>query len=343
MSKQSYITGWDIGGAHVKAARIDPTGHVIDVTQVACPLWLGLDQLEVAINTVLNQWQNHADNAAITMTGELVDLFSNRQQGVEQIIECIQKQLTTDNIKVYGVSGWLTPLTAKNAWDQVASMNWHASAKLVSREITDALFIDIGSTTCDIIPIKNHAVCTQGFTDFERQTSRELLYTGTIRTPLIALSQQAPFRNNSVGLAAELFATTGDCWVLTDQLDASQIQDRSADGQPWDKSGCCQRLARLLGTDAHIAAVDEWQQLAQWFTEQQQQHIKAACSLVIQQAALNDDNTVIIGAGIGRFMLKSVAKTLHLDYLDLHTLLDSENTAISDHAPAVAVALLAAQ
>jgi hypothetical protein len=42
-------------------------------------------------------------------------------------------------------------------------------------------------------------------------------------------------------------------------------------------------------------------------------------------------------------MLKSVAKTLHLDYLDLHTLLDSENTANSDHAPAVAVALLAAQ
>lgn len=343
MSKQSFVTGWDIGGAHVKAARVAANGDVIDVTQVACPLWLGLDQLELAINTILQQWQNHTDSAAITMTGELVDLFANRQQGVEQIIECVQKQLSTDDIKIYGVLDWLTPLTAKHDWQQVASMNWHASAKLVSRYVSDALFIDIGSTTCDIIPIKDKTVSTQGFTDFDRQISRELLYTGTIRTPLIALSQQAPFRDKSVGLAAELFATTGDCWVLTGQLEPSQIQDRSADGQPWDKTSCSQRLARLLGTDAHIATEKEWQQLAQWFTEQQQQHILSACRLVIQQAALNNDNTVIVGAGIGRFMLKSVAESLQLNYLDLHTLLASENTSISDHAPATAVALLAAQ
>jgi probable H4MPT-linked C1 transfer pathway protein len=343
MTKRSYVTGWDIGGAHVKAARVDPHGQVIDVIQVACPLWLGLNQLEEAINTILNKWQNHTDSAAITMTGELVDLFSNRQQGVEQIIKCVQQQLTTDDIKIYGVPDWLTPLTAKTNWQQVASMNWHASAKLVSSKVTDALFIDIGSTTCDIIPVKNRVVCAQGLTDFDRQISRELLYTGTIRTPLIALSQHAPFRGNSVGLAAELFATTGDCWVLTNQLEPSQIQDRSADGQPWDKTNCCQRLARLLGTDAYIAAEKEWQQLAQWFTEQQQQHIISACRLVIQQATLNNDNTVVVGAGIGRFMLKFVAESLQLNYLDLHTLLASENTSISDHAPATAVALLAAQ
>lgn len=341
MSDANYITGWDIGGAHVKAARTDTSGNLVNIIQVACPLWLGLSHLKQAITSIHAQLNNDGDAAAITMTGELVDLFANRQQGVEQIIDCIQQQLLTDQIQVYASTGWLNPAAAKIAWQDVASMNWHASAQLAAANIDNGLFIDIGSTTCDIIPIKNKQVVTSGYSDFERQITRELLYTGTIRTPLISLAQQAPFQSQSVGLAAELFATTGDCWVLTDQLDPEQIQDNSADGQSWSKQNCAQRLARLLGTDAGMAAQAEWQQLAHWFTEQQLLHIKKACLSVLQNSDVPNKNLVIIGAGIGRFMLKPLASQLSFDYVDLHTLIQSENAIMSDHAPAAAVALLA--
>ena len=54
MKKPSDATliGWDIGGAHVKAARIDG-GRVSGVVQVACPLWQGLDKLDAAVAEAL--------------------------------------------------------------------------------------------------------------------------------------------------------------------------------------------------------------------------------------------------------------------------------------------------
>ena len=34
-----HFFGWDIGGAHLKVARLDQRGEVIAVRLVACPLW----------------------------------------------------------------------------------------------------------------------------------------------------------------------------------------------------------------------------------------------------------------------------------------------------------------
>jgi len=341
MANSQFITGWDIGGAHLKAARVAPQGKLLDVIQVECPLWLGLEHLENAIKTIQQQLSNEDDLAAITMTGELVDLFAHRQQGVEQIIDCVSKQLGLDSTKVYSTNGWLTASEATSRWQQVASMNWHASAQLAANKIDNGLLIDIGSTTCDIIRLHQHQPLTKGQTDFDRQASRELLYTGTIRTPLISLAQQAPFQGKSIGLAAELFATTGDAWVITGQLDPSTIQDRSADGQAWLKPHCQQRLARLLGTDADTGTEQDWFNLAKWFNQLQLEHIEQACQTVLSHHDCNNEHLTIIGAGVGRFMLKKLAQQLRYNYLDFHQLITSELSAASDHTPATAVALLA--
>ena len=41
--------GYDVGGAHLKVARIED-GRVTAVAQIACPLWLGLDRLDAALD-----------------------------------------------------------------------------------------------------------------------------------------------------------------------------------------------------------------------------------------------------------------------------------------------------
>jgi uncharacterized hydantoinase/oxoprolinase family protein len=58
---------------------------------------------------------------------------------------------------------------------------------------------------------------------------------------------------------------------------------------------------------------------------------------------LSNPPTQIIGAGIGRFMVKEVARRLNVEYQDLHLLLGSTHTDMLDHAPAAAVALLAGE
>ncbi len=344
MSKHtSYVSGWDIGGAHLKVARCDPEGQLLEVRQYLCPLWQGLDQLENAIKTAQNELNNHNDLAAITMTGELVDLFANRQIGVAEILDCVSHLIPREHCHVYaGEKGWLSLEDAKREWYQVASRNWQASANFVASKITNSVFVDLGSTTCDIIPIVSNQVVASGYDDHHRQMSRELLYTGTIRTPLIALTSVAPFNGQLISLAAEVFATTGDVWVMLDQLNPNEILDNSADGQSWNKANCVCRLARLLGSDANDVDSAAWQLLAKWFAQQQLHQITNAILQVVSSHPQQESRT-IVGAGIGRFIIKQCAAQLGFDYIDFASLCQPRLTSAADHAPAVAVALLAWQ
>ena len=63
-----------------------------------------------------------------------------------------------------------------------SSANWHASAALIARYCREALLIDMGSTTTDIIPIVAGAVAARGYTDAERLATRELAYGGLVRS-----------------------------------------------------------------------------------------------------------------------------------------------------------------
>ena len=338
----SFITGWDIGGAHLKVARCTHEGKLVQVLQRPCPLWQGIDHLKQAIQLVQQQLGNQNDISAITMTGELVDIFPDRQTGVAHILDCVSEFIPEQNCHVYaGREGWLTPDIAKQQWYDVASCNWQASANFVAQKINHGLFIDIGSTTCDIIAIEKGRAIPRGYTDLQRQSSRELLYTGTIRTPLIALTNIAPFNGELFSLAAEVFATTGDCWCLLNQLQASDIQDVSADGKPWSKTDCARRLARLLGTDALEPDSKHWFLLAQWFTQQQLHQIINACLQVLSAHPQLPADAPIIGAGIGRFIVQKCAEQLGREYIDFSSLITQGNHSAADHAPAVAVALLA--
>jgi len=342
--QQFNVTGWDIGGAHLKAARCDHAGNIIDIIQVPCPLWQGIEQLELAIQTVQKQLGNHNDIAAITMTGELVDIFTNRQSGVKEILACIGNYIPQDKLHVFaGDNNWLTASDAESHWQQVASRNWLASANFVTSSVQDGLFIDIGSTTCDIIPIKNGSVHCQSIDDHQRQLSRELLYTGAVRTPLIALANIAPFDGQLISLAAEVFATTGDCWSLLGKIKAESIQDTSSDRKSWQKADCARRLARLLGTDVDEPLSQHWQQLAHWFTEQQIHQITNACLQVLSKHADLPVDAPIIGAGIGRFIAQLCAQRLKRPFVDFSQLITPLLAESADHAPAVAIALLAQQ
>ena len=88
------IIGWDVGGAHLKAVLLDANGKLISVIQVPCALWRGLAELEVAIDLILNTFKHQPALHAITMTGELVDLFASRKAGVQAISSTMDTKLT---------------------------------------------------------------------------------------------------------------------------------------------------------------------------------------------------------------------------------------------------------
>ncbi len=343
MNTHNHITGLDIGGAHLKVARFQNDGTLIEAKQFACPLWLGIEQLDHALTLSLDYFQNQHDNFAITMTGELVDIFPDRHAGVIGILNCVEARLTDKQCSIYaGDKTFLSIIEAKQKWLDVASKNWQASAHLVSGYIEKGLFIDLGSSTCDIIPIINGQPAYTGATDYERQSCHELLYTGTIRTPLIALAQSAPFNGQSINIAAELFATSADVWCLMDLLDPMTIQDSSADGEPWSPQCCMRRIARLVGADANEYPESSWVNLARWFALQQTHLInKSILHITSRYPQLHD--APIISAGIGHFIIEQSAQSLNHNVVKFDELIEVPSHSVSDHAPSVAVALLALQ
>ncbi|MEY3882265.1 MAG: hypothetical protein RIQ94_3061, partial [Pseudomonadota bacterium] len=95
------IIGWDIGGAHVKAALLATQGQVITVYQQPCPLWKGLDQLRLAVTQIMQDLPAGDYRHAVTMTGELVDFFANRDDGVAQIIATMNALLTASDVFIF--------------------------------------------------------------------------------------------------------------------------------------------------------------------------------------------------------------------------------------------------
>ena len=75
-----HIIGWDVGGAHLKAARAE-NGVITSAVQIACPLWLGVAELDRAYHEA-EAAIGRAPLNAITMTGELCDAFATREEGV---------------------------------------------------------------------------------------------------------------------------------------------------------------------------------------------------------------------------------------------------------------------
>lgn len=312
------IVGWDIGGAHLKAVMIEPTGNVIKVVQIACPLWRGLDMLELAIDEALVKFNHYNPKThAITMTGELADIFLNRHEGVLQIIHLIHTKLKGTKHYYAGQLGFMEFGQVVENTTKIASANWIASATFIAQQHSQALFIDMGSTTTDLMLIVDHKLNCRGFDDAMRMQYEELVYTGMIRTPLMAVASKVPFTGDWCNVAAENFATMGDVYRLTGDLTDSQDISDTADGRSKTLIDSARRLARMIGHDVEDADMTAWIALAQVFKQMQLHALKKAVMRQLsrlasfdQKALLNEDSP-IIGAGVGVEIVKALAQQLN--------------------------------
>ena len=202
---------------------------MVDVVQLPSPLWLGLDRLTEALEAALGRL-GPAERHVVTMTAELADVFPDRATGVARIAAVMAERLR--HVAVYaGRAGLIEPGAAAEHAEDVASANWHASAGLAARFVPDGLFVDIGSTTTDIVPIRDGRVVAAGYSDAERLATEELVYTGLTRTALMAVADRVPVDGAWVGVAAEYFATMADVYRVLGELDETADQMATADGR----------------------------------------------------------------------------------------------------------------
>jgi probable H4MPT-linked C1 transfer pathway protein len=340
------IVGWDIGGAHVKAALLNTQGQIVTVYQQPCPLWKGLNQLRLAVSHITQDLPAEHCCHAITMTGELVDFFANRDDGVAQIIATMSALLVDSEVFIFaGNTGFLA---AKHVESQhyaaIASANWLASATLAAEQLGSGLFVDIGSTTTDILLLHNGLVITEAYTDYQRLISQELVYTGVVRTAVMAVAQTAVDDGKEIGLMAEYFATMADVYRVTGELNEAHDQTDTADGAEKTVLASARRLSRMIGCDFYPEELARWRDFAGNLRAQQVAKILRACQYRLSLHDNFPNDAPLIGAGIGRFLVRELAGLLGRDTVDFSACcpetLGESALSTADCAPAVAVACL---
>ena len=239
------ILGLDVGGANLKA-------HSQGVS-ISRPFATSRDSTGLA--GALGELLTHlppCDVVALTMTGELCDCYESKRQGVAAILDAVEAAAPDRTIRVWQTHGRFTdPITARHTWLQTAASNWYALATFAARYVPDgpALLIDIGSTTTDIVPLMDGKPIPRGRTDPARLRSFELIYKGSRRTPLCALTAGRH--------AAELFATTLDVYLIRGEIAEDPENRDTADGRPATKAHAHARIARMLGADLETSTEEE--------------------------------------------------------------------------------------
>jgi probable H4MPT-linked C1 transfer pathway protein len=338
---KNIVAGFDIGGAHLKVTRAE-SGRIVAAVTIATPLWLGLDKLTTAFHEAAPVYGG-SDLNAFTMTGELSDIFPSRDAGVAMLLEQISGRFPAGEKLIYaGRSGFVGIDRAAALAIDVASANWHATAALVAKLAGDALFVDMGSTTTDIIAIKEGVVENQGYTDAERLLTGELVYTGFTRTFLFGVASSAPVRGRLTPLMNEYFASIADVHRILGVLDEADDRHPSADGKEKTVAASIARLARMVGRDAADLSPSECRDVARWFSEQQLRMVHDAAFRV---AGNLTGDAPIVGAGTGRWQIRRLAERMERPFVDFADIIpadDAIRTDASSAAPAAAVALLAA-
>jgi probable H4MPT-linked C1 transfer pathway protein len=337
------VIGWDLGGANLKLARIE-SGRVMQVAQIPCPILADRCKFDSALREALALVPADAVHA-VTMTGELSDVFETRAEGVAYLVVLMRREMGEATRFYGGRVGFLRGDEAAPRWNDIASANWYASATLVARHCAEGLLVDAGTTTIDLIPHRGGAVAARGHSDGERLAEGELIYSGVVRTPVMAVTREAPFRGRNQAIAAERFATMADVFRLTNDLPEDADPYPTADLRGKSAEESAGRLARMLGRDASEAELAGWIALARHFADCQLGQIEKSARMLFQREALGR-GAPVIGAGCGRFLAKRLAERLERPYRDFADIIDCAPDAremAARCAPAVAVALLQAQ
>jgi len=339
-----WVCGWDIGGAHLKVALRDPSGRWVQVRQLPCPLWQGIPHLADALQRVVQGWPVGATQVLhiATMTGELVDAFDDRAEGVLAIVDCSESAFGGAAWRWFGLDGCLVDGAAARRHPlQLASANWLATASCAARR-TDGLLIDIGSTTTDIVALSGGAARPLALTDGARLSMRELVYRGVVRTPLMAVAASVEWRGAPRPLMAEHFATSADVFRLTGDLDEAADAWPAADGGAKTPAGSARRIARMLGEDLPAASLEQWREVAGQLAGAMTGSIVDAAGAVLAAAPPLAQPRVVC-AGAGHWLAARVAAQLGLPAVDFAALLGAADVpGAREHAPALAVAELAA-
>ena len=324
------IAALDIGGANLKAVHTSGAAQFVPFE-----VWRQPGLICEAVQAVLRRFPPY-DFLAVTMTAELCDCFSTKRDGVLRILDAVEAASSAISpgkaIKVFRLDGRLADLEQARAEPlAVASANWMALAVYGASLMTKGRCVvaDTGSTTTEIIPVRNGVPLPGGRTDAERLLIGELVYTGVRRTPVFAISDRLPYHDRSCPVASEVFATMLDAYLLSADISEEAVPalpftgaqvpgavpveqggeasaavpfHATADGRAATRAQARDRLARMVCADRETFDDEDALAAARFLVSAQEKKVRQALLLVAERIGGPFEKAVV--AGEGEFLLR---------------------------------------
>lgn len=322
MNREAPVIGIDIGGANTKLAFADRSG--IELHYI--PLWKdtrlpqALQEMAVRIKP---------GKVGVVITGELADCFPDKEQGVRFIVNAVDASFP--GAMYLNNHGDFSNLCHIKDLRSLAAANWMASALLAGKD-TDCIFVDAGSTTTDLIPVKNCRPLA-GDTDLKRLGRHELLYRGMLRTNIAALMDRIELRGVQYRVASELFAQTGDAYLLLGYLKHEDYTCDTPDGEGKTPESAARRLARVVCADTTELEHEDIMNISGQIYRHQRDELSEALKILSRQHGIKK----VVGAGLGELLVREAARHAGLECILLSRKYGPD---ISKVFPAYAVASL---
>lgn len=325
----------DIGGANLKAA--DGHGYA---ASTSFALYREPQRLAHELRMMIAE-APRSDHLAVTMSGELADCFESKTDGVKHIVQSVSEAADGRHARIYTLDGKLvTPQVALRDPLNVAAANWHALSRYAVRFApTDAaILLDVGSTTCDVVPFVEGDLAARASTDTGRLLAGELVYTGADRTPLCSVAHHAPYRGQQCPLAREFFATARDIYLILGDLPEEPANTHTADGRGSTKADARRRLGRMICADDDQFNHRDAVAMAHAMSESQVRSIVTSVEQVVSGLPAQPTRAILSGQGefIGRRVLEQMGWTGEIVSLNAKL-----GPVVSRCAPAHALAVLA--
>jgi probable H4MPT-linked C1 transfer pathway protein len=332
------VLGLDIGGANLKVATSAGNAH-----SEPFEIWRAPQELSARLHVLLERFPR-AELVAVTMTAELADCYPTKSAGVQAIVAAVREAAGITPVVFWQTTGGFCTGDAAGAHRTLAAANWHALATWAGRLAPrgKALLFDMGSTTTDLIPLVDGRPVARGATDLERLLHHELIYTGVRRTPLCAVASSVSVQGRPCGVAAELFATMHDVYILLGLTAADDADCQTADGRPATIPYAHDRIARMVCCDRDEIDLSAARAIADDFRQAQWRQISAALDAVLARDDLSLETIILSGSGesIGRAILAEHPRTRAVPIVRLA---ESFTHALADAACAYAAAVLACE
>ena len=333
------IAGFDIGGANTDLAIVDfdENGEIINIATdfKYLPMWSNKKDLGDTLLNLINNITNleSIDAVGVSMTAELVDAYDTKKEGVLEIAKEVKDNFNIP-LAFIGVNGIVSYEGLKKNPLDVAAANWIATAQIASEINENCIFIDTGSTTTDIIPIKDGCECAKGRSDMMRLATGELVYTGTLRTNISTFVDEISLDGNRYKVASELFAITADVYNVLGNISTEEYSCDTPDGTGKSLEESRRRISRVLCADLDMLSDDDIDKICLEIYKKQLQQVTDG----LDQVSKRENLDLVISTGLGKDILAaSAARILNLDVISMNEFFTDEECIV---APAIGTAIL---